>query len=148
MYVILICVSSRILALSDFFFDSVKFGNTWCVVRCCPRSPSCLPFQPSFVPQLRQLCTPSTLFLRPLPRPCHSIHGHLRTTSTPRRTPTVTTYLANRQPYPPASQIRARKDPIRRPTLHPYPNRRHSLSAPNPLLRPPLALCVHFQESS
>src|SRR6267154_5918068 len=37
---IIMCVSSKILALSHFFFDLVKFGNTWCVVRCCPRSTS------------------------------------------------------------------------------------------------------------
>ena len=101
-------------------------------MRCCPRSPSST-FLTVFRPtQLRQLCTPSTLFLPPLPRPCPAIHGHIRTTSTRPRIPTDTTYVTNRQPYAPAPQIRARKGRIRRPILHAYPNSRHSLSAPKP----------------
>src|SRR6267154_1090647 len=54
MYAIVFGVSSKILALPDFFFDPVMFGNTWCVVCCCPRSP------PSIFP----VCVPNRLLSR------------------------------------------------------------------------------------
>jgi hypothetical protein len=140
-------------ALSDFFFFLIPFCEVWKYLVSCPFfAPSVRPssvicpcLTPSF--QLRKLCAPSTLFLLPLPRPRHPIHGHLCTAST-RRSPTDTAHVTDRQPYRPAPQIRARKDRIRRPTCRPNPNPRHPLSATDPLLRAPLPLRVHFQEPS
>jgi hypothetical protein len=135
MYVIVIYVSSK----------SRQVWNTWCVVCCCPRSPSSI-FLPAFPTIFFPHSYASSVLLLPLLPPCHSIDGRLRTTSTRHRIPTDSTYVANRQPYPPAPQVRAGPHP----TSHapPLPNSRRPLSAPDPLLRSPLRLrvtCVHRQ---
>ena len=151
MYVIAIfALPAKILLLSDFFLfpSSLEILGALSVAALVVLHHPYSMFPTVFCPaQLRQLCTPSTLFLPPISRPCHSIHGHLCTISTP-RIPADTTHVANHQPSPLAPQNRARKGRIRCPIIQPYPYRRHPLSAPDPLLRSPLPLRVHFQESS
>jgi hypothetical protein len=106
------------------------------------------PFSTTSPVQLRQLGAPSTLLLLPLPRPRHTIYGHLCTTHTRHRFTTDTPTTLNRYLRPPASQIRPRQARARRPACSHHPNPRHPLSAPHPLLCPPLPVRVHFQEPS
>ena len=90
MYVIVICISSKIFALSDsFFFDPMTFGNTDALF-------------------VAALVLHHNVFLLPLTRPCHSIHRHLCTTPTRRRIWTHITCVANRQPYPPRRKSKRR----------------------------------------
>ena len=118
------CVSSKILALSHFFFDLVKFGNTWCVVRCCPRSPSSI-FPACVSKRLLSRTVTPTLYSQAL-----YFYSPFRDLV---RTSPDHPYLP---PYPDRHHLRCRprKDRIRHPMLHPYPDPCHPLSAPDLLI--------------